>query len=377
MQSIWSGQPVALLAWFRDHQPDSLHQARWILMCKDYIRYRLTGEPYAEITDMSGSSLMNVRDVMYDSELLREFGLEPCLDKLPPLKYSAEICGYVSKEASEQTGLKKGTPLAGGLFDIDACAIATGITDDEKLCIIAGTWSINEYISTQPVVSKSLFMTSLYCMPGYWLTTEASATSASNLEWFVTEFLEDNATLTADTEKSVYDACNDLVAGISPHDSQIMFLPFLYGSNVEADAKACFLGLKGWHHNAHVLRALYEGVVFSHKMHIEKLLAYRNMPQVARITGGAARSEVWCQIFADVLQIPIEIMSGTELGTLGAAMCAGVATGHFPSLESAANNMVHVVRTILPNSENKTVYEKKYDTYKKTLETLSSLWKHI
>ena len=346
-------------------------------MCKDYIRYRLTGEPYAEITDVSGSSLMNVRDVKYDRELLQDFGIEQCQNMLPPLKYSAEICGYVTKEASERTGLQEGTPVAGGLFDIDACAIATGITDDEKLCIIAGTWSINQYISKQSVASKSLFMTSLYCMPGHWLATEASPTSASNLEWFVTEFLEDQRTPSVEAGKSVYEQCNDLVESIPPEDSQIIFLPFLYGSNVEADAKACFLGLKGWHHKAHILRALYEGVVFSHKMHTEKLLAYREMPKVARITGGAARSEVWCQIFADVLQIPIEITSGTELGTLGAAMCAGVATGYFPSLESASESMVHVVRTIVPNPEKKAIYEKKYDNYKKTLETLVSLWKHV
>jgi L-xylulokinase len=377
MQSIWSGQPVALLAWLRDNSPEILEKARWILMCKDYIRYRLTGEAYAEITDMSGSSLMNVRDVSYDRELLGEFGLEACFDMLPPLKYSAEVCGYVSKGAAEKTGLREGTPVAGGLFDIDACAIATGITDEKKLCIIAGTWSINEYISKQPVVSKSLFMTTLYCIPGYWLTTEASATSASNLEWFVTEFLGDDHLQDPETGKSVYDLCNEWVESVAPEETQIMFLPFLYGSNVEADAKACFLGLKGWHHKAHILRALYEGVVFSHKMHIEKLLAFREMPKVARITGGAARSDVWCQIFADVLQIPIEITSGTELGTLGAAMCAGVATGHFPSLENASDSMVQVVRTILPNPENKAVYEEKYANYKTTLETLSSLWKHI
>ncbi len=377
MQSIWPGQPVALLAWFQEYKPEVLQQARWVFMCKDYIRYCLTGEPYAEITDMSGSNLMNVRDVTYDRELLREFGLETYQEMLPPLKYSAEICGYVTKNASEKTGLKEGTPVAGGLFDIDACAIATGITDDEKFCIIVGTWSINQYISKQPVVSKSLFMTSLYCMPGYWLTTEASATSASNLEWFVTEFLAEETKSAAQKGLSVYELCNDLVAGIPPEDSQVLFLPFLYGSNVEADANACFLGLKGWHHKAHVLRALYEGIVFSHKMHIEKLLAYREMPKVARITGGAARSEVWCQIFADVLQIPIEITSGTELGTLGAAMCAGVATGHFPSLESASESMVRVVRAILPNPENKAIYEKKYANYKKTLETLASLWEHV
>lgn len=377
MQSLWAGQPVALLAWFRDHQPEILAKARWIFMCKDYLRFRLTGEAYAEITDMSGTSMMNVRDVTHDRELLAAYGIEAYADLLPPLKYSAEICGYVTEAAAAQTGLQAGTPVAGGLFDIDACGIATGMTTAETLCLVIGTWSINQYISTTPIVSKSIFMTSLYCMPGYWLVLEGSPTSASNLEWFLTEFLAEDAKIAAQQGTTLYDVCNELVASVAPADSQVMFLPFLYGSNVEADAKACFLGLKGWHHRAHLLRAIYEGVIFSHQTHIEKLLAFRAMPNVIRMTGGAARSRVWVQMFADALQIPIEITAGVELGTLGAAICAGVATKQFESFDQAAARMVQVSRTYTPDPAKKDVYARKYAAYRQAIAALAPLWKHL
>lgn len=377
MQSIWAGQPVALLAWFRDHKPEVLEKTKWIFMCKDYIRYCLTGQAYAEITDMSGTNLMNVRDVKYDETLLEKFGLEKVINKLPPIKHSSEICGFVTPQAAALTGLTAGIPVAGGLFDIDASAIATGITDDEKLCIIAGTWSINEYISKKPIVSKNLFMTSLYCMEGYWLTTEASATSASNLEWFVTQFMGEEKMKGGEESKSVFDYANELLATTKPEDSKVIFLPFLFGNNVDADAKACFVGLNGWHAKAHVLRALYEGVVFCHKAHIDKLLAYRQKPKAIRIAGGAARSPIWVQIFADVLQIPIEVTTGTELGALGAAICAGIATGDFKSFSLAADSMVDVAYTCFPNHDNKEIYEKKYELYQETIRALTPIWKQL
>jgi L-xylulokinase len=211
MQALWPGQPNALLAWLRDHEPDVFKKIRWVFMCKDYIRYCLTGEAYAEITDMSGTSLLNVRDVTYDRELLQAFGIEDCAELLPPLKYSAEICGYVTKAAAAKTGLQEGMPVAGGLFDIDACAIATGVTSEDKLCLVAGSWCNNQYISKKPIASKSLFMTSLYCIPGYWLVLEGSATSASNLEWFVTEFFGEERKQAEEQGKSA--GCRNFARG--------------------------------------------------------------------------------------------------------------------------------------------------------------------
>lgn len=373
-QAIWAAQPAALLAWFRDHEPAALERARWIFMCKDYIRYRLTGEAFAEVTDYSGTNLMNVRSLLFDPTLLEAFGISSVRNKLPPIRRSAEICGRVTGAAAAETGLREGTPVAGGLFDIDACAIATGITDPEKLCLIAGSWSINECISRAPVQSRDLFMTSAYCMPGYWLITEASATSASNLEWFVSELMAGEEREARAQGRSVYDLCNELVAGTAAADSEVAFLPFLYGSNAGPRASSCFLGLKGWHGKGHLLRAVYEGVAFSHRTHVDRLLAFRGAPTAARIAGGAAKSPVWTQMFADILQLPIELAASEELGAMGAAICAGIATGLFASFEEAVSRMVRVSHTVRPDPSMKSVYDGKYARYRRFLEALGPAW---
>lgn len=370
MQSVWAGQPTTLLKWFLEHRPDVIEETRWVFMCKDYVRYRMTGEAYGEIADMSGSSLMNVRDVKYDKDLLTDMGLEMIYDKLPPLRYSSEVCGKITKEVADLTGLKEGTPVAGGCMDIHASAMAVGITDEEKMCVVAGTWSINEYISNKPVVDKDLFMTSIYTMPGYWMILEGSPTSASNLEWFLTEILKD-----VDLhDQDVYDFSNQCVNCVADEDCGIVFLPFLYASNVNINAKACFIGLSAHHNRDNMLRAVYEGIVFSHKYHIEKLLKYRQAPKSIRIAGGVAKSKVWVQMFANILQLPIEVTDCKELGALGAAICAGVATQAFSGFKEASDEMVKIAYTAQPDPEKFAMYDKKYKRYLKVIDALDGIW---
>ncbi len=360
LQSIWAAQPVALVNWFKDNNPSIIEKTRWILMCKDYIRFKLTGEVYAEITDYSGTNMVNVLTGNYDEDLLADFGIPEILPKLPPLKNSTDICGYVSESTAAATGLKAGTPVMGGFFDIHACAIATGLTDDKDLTVIAGTWSINEFISSSPVGAEELFMTSIYGIPGYWLVTEASPTSASNLEWFMNNIIE----------SSDYDAANKLVESVKPDESDLIFFPYLFGSNLKEEMSSSFIGLYGWHTRAHMLRAIYEGVVFGHRLHIDKLLKYRDKPRKIRISGGASKSKEWVQIFADILGLPVEITEGDELGTLGASMGAAVGAGTYQDLAEAAKEMVRVSRVIEPVKENTAVYERKFQLFKKYLEAV-------
>lgn len=376
MQSVWAAQPNALLAWLKAHEPDVMKRAGWVLMCKDYLRFRLTGEIRAERTDFSGTSLLNIRTGDYDPRILEAFGLADLAGLMPPLVATADVCGQVTAAAAAETGLKAGTPVAGGMFDIDACALACGITDETQLCMIAGTWGNNQYISETPVVDD-VYMTSCFSMPGYYLMLEGSATSASNLEWFVTEFFGAEREKAEREGRSVYDLCNDLVAATKPDDSGIVFLPFLYGSNANPGAKSCLLGLNGWHARGHVLRAIYEGVVFSHWWHVQRLLKFRKMPEVLRLTGGAARSEVWVQIFADVLQTPVQLPDGTELGALGAAIAAAVAVGVYPGYREAVEAMVRFARIQEPDRSRKGLYETKYARYQKAIAALDPFWKGL
>jgi L-xylulokinase len=363
MQSIWPGQPAALLRWFKDHQSETLDKTRWILMCKDYIRFKLTGEVFAEITDYSGTNLVNIRTSEYDAELLKSFGIEEYINKLPDLKLSADICGKITEEVASITGLRVGTPVMGGFFDIHACAIATGTTEEEQLNIIAGTWSINQFISKTPVGSEELFMTSIYGIPGYWLVTDASPTSASNLEWFIKNILGDIG----------YDEIDSLVNGLAPEESDVLFFPFLFGNIAGVDLSSSFIGLKGWHSKQHMLRAVFEGIVFGHKLHVDRLLKHRNTPEVIRISGGASKSEVWVQMFADILNLPIEITDNDELGTLGAAMAAAVGAGTFKDFREASQSMVRVTKIVNPQAERVPVYQEKFRKFSRTLDALKSI----
>jgi L-xylulokinase len=373
MQAVWPAQPGALLAWLLKHEPRAMDRAGWVLMCKDYIRFRLTGRIQAELTDMSGTGLMNVGTGAYDNAVLAAQGLEAVRDMLPPLVRTADIVGTVTAQAAAETGLAPGTPVAGGMFDIDACGLATGLVSEQQLCMIAGTWGNNQYISRKPVVDEDVFMTSCYSIPGYYLMLEGSATSASNLEWFVTEFFGAEKEKAAAAGRSVYDLCNDLVAA-SRDNAGVVFLPYLYGSNANPAAKASLVGMAGWHARGDVLRAIYEGVVFGHRWHVQRLLKFRPPPEVISLTGGGARSAVWVQIYADAFQTPVQIPDGTELGALGACIAAGVAAGVYKDYAEAIGAMVRFSRRQEPDPSRAGLYAAKYERWLKTIDALDPLW---
>ncbi len=378
-QSLWAGQTTPLMAWMKDHNPEVMEKTRHILLCKDFLRLRLTDVVAGEVSDMSGINAMDQQTRKVEADILRELGIEQYTHMLPErILGSYEIGGHITAKAAQQTGLAEGTPVMGGLFDITACAIATGVTDSSRLCMILGTWSINEYISKAPISSKDLFMTSLYCIDGYYLHTEGSTTSASNLQWFIDHFMGEEKTAMEAVGKNVFDACEDMIASVPYDDSTILFLPFLYGTNVNLDAKAGFIGLSGRHTKAHMLRAVYEGIVFSHMYHVERLGKFRTDPYEAiRISGGGAGSKEWVQMFSDALGLPIEIPAAKELGTMGVAMCCAVGAGLFDNLEDAAKVFSKVKKVYQPNPERAQYYRKKYELYKSVINALDSTWEQF
>lgn len=371
-QQLIPCQQAALLAWMKDNDRNIYDNIEWVFSVKDYIRFRLTGEAYCEKTDISGSGLMDVRNVCFDHDILEALNIGEIYGKLAPLRSSYEQCGTVTKEAAMLTGLIEGTPVAGGMFDIDACAIAMAVTSPEQLCTVTGTWSINEFISDTPVIGTKIAMNSLYAIPDYYLLEECSATSAGNLEWYIKNCMKNE---TVPLGKSLYDHVNDMVCSVDPDLCDVYYLPFLYGSNAHPLAKASFVGLTNYHTMAHVLRAIYEGVAFSHKIHIERLLSARKAPKTIRMGGGAVNSEVWVQLFADVLGYPIETTAGIkELGALGCAMAAAVAAGVYKDYNEAASEMVRINPPVVPDAERNKIYEKKYKKYIAVSEALDTIW---
>ena len=373
-QDILACQPVSLLAWLKDNCPEVIENTKYVFAVKDYVRYRMTGEAYAEMSDFSGGNLVNLATGEYDRELMELFGIGEVFDMLPPLKNAADVCGYVTKEASELTLLPEGTPVSAGMFDVNACGIASGLSDGEKMCMIAGTWSINEFIAKEPVLNGTVALNSMFCIPGYYLVEESSPTSAGNMEWFIRNLMNYEKADAKANGGSVYDLTNEWVASIEPEDNNIIFLPFLNGSNEDALAKGTFIGLTAYHSKKHMLRAVYEGIVFSHLTHVKKLLRNREVPESIRLSGGAANSDVWVQIFADALQIPIDVIEDKELGAQGAAIAAGIAAGIYKDYNDGIEKTVKITKTVQPRPEYKEIYEKKYQTYRRVIEGLSGVW---
>jgi L-xylulokinase len=378
LQHIMPCQPVALLSWLKDHEPATLERTQWIFECKDYVRYFLTGEARAELTDYSGANLINLRTQQYDLDLLGLFGLKEIAGKLPPLCKSTDICGFITGEVADKTGLCEGTPVAGGMFDIDACALAVNAASEDRLCVIAGTWSINEYIRTEPVTDKSVALNSIFCDPDYYLIEESSPTSAGNYEWFIRTMLPEFREYVRSGGKSPYDACSELVESIPADEFCPIFLPFLFASNVHPNAKSCFVGLTSYHTRAHLIRSVYEGIVYCHKYHIDKLLRTRKSPPACiQLAGGVARSRVWSQMFADICEMPVETVDVDETGALGCAINAAVAVGQYSSFAEAAKRMVKVKGRFTPDQVSSAGYRKKYSIYLKTIKALDTVWDDI
>ena len=377
-QHVLACQPVSLLAWMRDNEPESYKNIRWVFACKDYVRFRMTGMPCAELTDYSGTNLVNLYTQSYDDRLLSLFGLEEICRALPPLCRSLDICGGVSESAAAECGLCPGTPVIGGMFDIDACALAAGVTDEKNICMIAGTWSINEYIRRNPVTDGRVLMNSLFCLPGYYLVEESSPTSAGNNEWFIRQLLPETAEQAEKQGRSIYEVMNEWVAGIAPEEYVPVFMPFIMASNVHPNAKGSFIGISANHTRRHLTRSVYEGITFSHRYHLEKLLATRDdKPRRVHLAGGAAHSPVWVQMFADVMHLPVVTVHTDETGALGCAIAAAAATGEYANVAEAAVCMSALSAPVYPNECVGGIYDKKYAMYLRTIECLNDFWSEL
>ena len=376
-QRILSCQPPALLAWMKDHLPDEYRRIRYVFSVKDYIRFRMTGEAYGEYSDFSGANLIDFETKNYNRSLLGLFGLPEIFDKLPPLRCSADICGRVTKETAALTGLAEGTIAAAGMFDVNACGIASGLIDENHLCMIAGTWSINEFLSRQPIRDGSAALNSFFCIPGYYLVEESSPTSAGNMEWFLQGLMKEERERLEKEHHSLYELANEWAASIHPEDSDLLYLPFLNGSPDNPRAMGSFIGLTMKHTKRHMLRAVYEGIVFCHVMHVKRLLRNCPRPERIQLSGGAANSPVWVQMFADVLQIPVETVAGKELGALGAAMAAGICSGIYQDYAEAASACVHFTGITMPQPAYREIYARKYRNFIRTADALQGIWDEL
>lgn len=367
LQKPWAAATPALISWLKHQQPEVYRHIGHLLLAKDVITFFLTGVISGDFSDAAGAGLLYYQSRNYDRQLMALYDIEDALPLLPPLNESCDVVGYISAAASALTGLAAGIPVVAGIFDVVASAIGSGVVHRGEASIVAGTWSINQVVVDKPEYLRPVFMNSVIERDSY-MAIEASATSAANLDWFLREFDDGRAGQGAARS-------SDIVASVTPNNHLPLYHPYLYSGRKAGPAKAGFYGLGGWHTRADMLYALFEGVTFAHRAHIDRLRAAGIPFTQATLSGGAARSCVWPQMFADVLGIPIRVTACKETGALGAAICAGVGVGIWPNLSAGVAQAVSVTaQPFVPKPEMSTFHEPRYRLFKRLETAMAELW---
>lgn len=368
-QVPFAGSPAALLAWLRQHEPETLTRARWLLFCKDWLKVQLTGEVSTDPTEAS-ASFTDVRTQDYSVAALDLFGLADLRVKLPPILPSERIAGRVTEEAGATTGLAPGTPVVAGAHDVDATAIGMGATEPGTLSLVAGTFSINQIVSDHVCVDPR-WQARNFVHPGRWMNMATSPASATNLEWFL-----DSLGVPGTPGEDPYVAATREVSERLSGRSEILYHPFLYGSPHGGHASAAFIGVRGWHDRGDLLRAMFEGVVLNHRVHIDALRDRFDLAPAVRLGGGAARSDVWAQMFADALHTTVEITDADEAGARGAALLAALGIGALDTLKHAAS-LAHVDREHIPDPDRGAVLDEAYAAYLAAIDALEPVWRRL
>ena len=363
LQTLWTGHPVSILRWVKEFEPENYADIGAILMSHDYLRYRLTGEANAEITNISESNLYNAHTHEYDPALLELFEIPEISNALVPIVYPTDVAGYVTEKAAKDTGLTVGTPIFGGLFDVVSTAICSGIgCDDNILNYVMGTWSVTSGITAEVKAGSDKFVYGHHAIPGEYIVHEASPTSASNYEWFAPYLGEEGKLNHSQNEAEV--------AALPPVSSELIFLPFLYGSNAGLGMKSSLYGLQAHHSKAQLIQAIWLGILNCHNVHLTKML--KRFPDVTtlRISGGSAQCLTWMQMLADLTGLTLEIPALEETGTLGAAIMAMVGSGEYKDIQTALAAIPTETTVVQPEPSRYDIYQNQYQRYLKLVSAL-------
>ncbi len=363
-QTLWTGHPVSILRYLKDADRARYDAIDTVFMAHDYLRYFLTGEKGVEITNISESNLYNMKEGSFDEELAKILGIEESLEKMPKIVGSTELCGKVTQDAAAKTGLKAGTPVFGGIFDVVGMAISCGLYDDKAINCAMGTWAVATAFTDKLEDDPLPFVYGRHVKEGTYIIHEASPTSSGNLEW-VCDTLGEND----------FNKINSEIKALKKGGTDLYFIPFLYGTNASLDATAGFYGLQSIHTKADLFQACFEGVVFSHIKHLNSIRRKFKDADKLIITGGSTNSAEWMQIFADAAGLPVYMPQIEENGCLAAAMVAQVGSGLYPSLKEAYSKADFEVKTITPDPKAFDVYQEKLSRYQILVECLGNFHK--
>jgi xylulokinase len=353
-----TGFTAPKILWVQENEPKVFARARHVLLPKDYVRFRLTGEYATDRAGAAGTLLLDIKTRDWSPEVLK--ALEIPAEWLPPTHEGPEVTGYISSQAAEATGLKAGTPVVGGGGDQAAQAVGVGAVKPGIVALTLGTSGVVFASTGQPFVEpEGRLHAFCHAVPGRWHLMGVMLSAAGSLRWYRDTLApgQDFDTLLAP-------------AGSVPAGSEgLLFLPYLTGERTpypDPLARGAFVGLTVRHSQPHLTRAVLEGVAFGLRDSFE-LMREAGLAQInqVRVSGGGAKSPLWRQILADVLDAELVTVNTTEGAAYGAALLAGVGAGVWPDVDTACQATVKTTGSTTPQPHIVTRYQSSYELYRR------------
>jgi xylulokinase len=352
-----TGFTLPKILWVRENEPEIWATVRSVLLPKDYVRLRLTGDKASDVADSSGTLLFDVSRRAWSKEMLDSFAIDPSL--LPAVFESPQITGEVSTSGSEQTGLRRGTPVVAGAGDNAAGAIGMGVTRPGTLSATIGTSGVLFGVTERPSLdTRGRIHTLCHAVPGRWHNTGVTLAAGLSLKWFRNNF----------ANGATYDELGALAEQAPSGANGAVWLPYLMGErtpHLDPRARAAFVGLTASHTLGDLVRGVMEGVAFSLRDSLEIFKELGAPVERIRLGGGGAKSELWRRIQADVYGHPVEVLAADEGAAFGAAILAGVGAGEWNSVDEACERTVRVVETVDPDRRTAEALERNYEVYRR------------
>ena len=361
-----TGFTASKILWVQNHEPEIFEKCAHILLPKDYLRYKLTGEFATEVSDASGMQLLDVPARCWSPTMISSLSLTESM--LPKVYESFEISSAVSEEGARATGLKCGTPVAGGAGDNAAAAVGTGTVRDGRAFCTLGTSGV-VFAPTKDVRIDKKGRVHTFCsaVPGAWHVMGVTQAAGLSLQWFRNNFCSSEAEAASLLQKDVYSILDEEASKIPIGSDRLLYLPYLMGErtpHLDANARGAFIGLSARHTKAHLLRSVMEGVAFSQRDSLEVLREMGISVSSMLACGGGGSSPLWRQMLSDTFGLPVQTVRSKEGPALGVAILAGVGSGVYSSVEEGCDAVVKLNPAQNPDVESQALYEKYYQVYR-------------
>lgn len=362
-----TGFTAGKILWVRKHEPEVYEKAAHILLPKDYVRYRLTGEYAAEMSDASGTNLLDVSHRCWSEEILEKLYIDKNL--LPPLLESSDPAGRVTAEAAAATGLCEGTVVAAGGGDNACAAVGTGVVVEGRAFTTIGTSGVvfahSDRVQIDPAGRVHTFCAAV---PGAYTVMSCTLAAGLSLKWYRDTFCQAECQAAKEMGVDPYVLLNEEAAQSPLGANRLLFLPYLMGERsplLDSNARGAFVGLSAIHTRRDMLRAVMEGVMYSQRQNLDVLRGMKVAPDAMLACGGGGTSPFWRQMMADMFQMPVRTVANREGPALGAAILAGVACGVYEDIPSACEKVIRLNEAQQPDPERGAQYERYYRLYEK------------